>query len=258
MSARGRAAPSRSSASIPTCNRPFTRACLSFGGHDDRPRLDRHRRAPTRPRRRPARRTTPPSSAPGPRTGRPACSTATRRSGRATRASRRRSPSGSAGSTRRPTSPTRSPALEGFGDARPSTRASRPRSSPGWAAAASPRTSCTGRSGRARATSTLRILDSTDPAAVAATVDDLDPLRTLVHRRHEVGHDDRADRVPGRRLGAGRGGARRDRAPHLRGARAPSSRRSPIPARASRRSPTTTTSARSSSTRPTSAAGTPR
>ena len=29
----------------------------------------------------------------------------------------------------------------------------------------------------------LRILDSTDPAYVAATLDDLDPLRTLVHRR---------------------------------------------------------------------------
>ena len=59
------------------------------------------------------------------------------------------------------------------------TRATRRRSWPGWAAAASRRTSCTGRSARSRATSTLRILDSTDPAYVSATLDDLDPLRTL-------------------------------------------------------------------------------
>ena len=37
----------------------------------------------------------------------------------------------------------------------------------------------TGRSARAEGWLDLRVLDSTDPAAVAATVDDLDPLATL-------------------------------------------------------------------------------
>ena len=52
----------------------------------------------------------------------------------------------------------------------------------------------------------LRILNSTDPAFVAATLDDLDPLSTLVHRRVQVRHDDRAERVPGGCVGPCRGG----------------------------------------------------
>ena len=63
---------------------------------------------------------------------------------------------------------------------RPSTRGIRRRSSPAWAEAASPLTSCTGRSARRRATSPCASWISTDPAYVAATFDDLDPLRTLV------------------------------------------------------------------------------
>ena len=104
---------------------------------------------------------------------------ATSASGRPTRASARPSPSGSAGSTRRPISRTGPPASRGSAT-RSSTRATRRPSWPGWVAAASPRTSSIGRSARSRATSTLRILDSTDPAYVSATLDDLDPLRTLV------------------------------------------------------------------------------
>ena len=122
-------------------------------------------------------------------------------------ASARRSPSGSAGSTRRPISPSGSPASRGSAT-RSSTRATRRPSWPAWAAAASPPTSCTGRSASIEGYLALRILDSTDPAYVSATLDDLDPLRTLVIIAIEVGHDDRAERLPGLRLGARRGGAR--------------------------------------------------
>ena len=65
----------------------------------------------------------------------------------------------------------------------------------------------------------LRILDSTDPAYVAATLDDLDPLRTLDDRRLQVRHDDRAERLPRRRVDAGRGRPRRRGHHHLRPAR---------------------------------------
>ena len=61
-----------------------------------------------------------------------------------------------------------------------SRRVSRPPSSPGWAAAASPPTCCIGRSVRARAISTCASSIRPIPAAVAAVLDDLDPLRTLV------------------------------------------------------------------------------
>ena len=82
----------------------------------------------------------------------------------------------------------------------------------------------------------LRILDSTDPAYVSATLDDLDPLPTLVDHRLEVRHDDRAERLPGRRLGARRGGAGRPQAPPLvRQRRRVLRRPSPTRARASRR-----------------------
>ena len=111
--------------------------------------------------------------------GRPGCSRATSGCGRAIRASARRSPSGSAGSTRRRISSTGSRASRGSGT-RSSRRATGRSSWPAWAAAASPRTCSTGRSAAWRATSSLRILDSTDPAYVSATLDDLDPLRTLV------------------------------------------------------------------------------
>ena len=48
MSARVRAGPDPSRA---TGHRPFTNACLSFGGHDGRPHLDRPHAGPTQPRR---------------------------------------------------------------------------------------------------------------------------------------------------------------------------------------------------------------
>ena len=51
---------------------------------------------------------------------------------------------------------------------------------------------------------TLRVLDSTDPESVAATVDDLYPLSTALHRFHEVGHDHRDTRLPGGCVGARR------------------------------------------------------
>ena len=61
----------------------------------------------------------------------------------------------------------------------------------------------------------LRILDSTDPAYVSATLDDLDPLRTLVIIATQVGHDDRAERLPGLRLGPCRAGAEGGPSPSL-------------------------------------------
>ena len=51
----------------------------------------------------------------------------------------------------------------------------------------------------------LRILDSTDPEFVAATLDDLDPLTHALHRRVQVRHDDRTERVPCGRVGPSRG-----------------------------------------------------
>ena len=63
----------------------------------------------------------------------------------------------------------------------------------------------------------LRILDSTDPASVGRDRRRPRPAPDARHRREQVRHDDRAARVPGRRLGAGRGRARRDQAPRLRG-----------------------------------------
>ena len=197
----------------------------------------------------------------GPRRGlgRPGCSIATRRCGRATSASRPTiaerlgwldapahftdQTAGARGLRRRASSRTGFTTVVVAGHGRQQPRA---------------RTSSIARSGRQDGYPDLRILDSTDPAVVAATLDDLDPLRTLIDHREQVGHDDRAERVPRRRLGARRRGARRDQAPPVRGPGRASSPRSPTPARASTRSPTTTTSARSSSTRPTSAAATRR
>ena len=128
----------------------------------------------------------------------------------------RPSRSGSAGSTPRPTSPTGSPPSRASAT-RSSTRASRPRSSPAWAAAASPRTSSHGRSASIEGYLALRILDSTDPASVAATRRRPRPARGRSFIvATQVRHDDRAERLPRRRLGPRRGGARADPAPRLR------------------------------------------
>ena len=104
----------------------------------------------------------------------------------------------------------------------------------------------------------LRILDSTDPAAVAATLDDLDPLATLFIVASKSGtttepHAFLADAWS-------RVEAELKAVTHHSYERHPgsSSRSSPTRARASRRSPIPTSSASSSSTRPTSAGGTRR
>ena len=136
-------------------------------------------------------------------------------------------------------------------------RASRPRSWPAWAAAASPRTSCTGRSASQRGLPRPAHPRLDRPGRTsAATVDDLDPLRTLVIVASKSGTTtepnafladawDRAEQA----LDGGP-------APRLRARRARYFAAITDPGRASRRSPTTTSSARSSSTRPTSAAAT--
>ena len=104
----------------------------------------------------------------------------------------------------------------------------------------------------------LRILDSTDPAYVSATLDDLDPLRTLVIVAEQVGHDDRAERLPGLRLGPCRAGPRRRSRTTLRAPRRATSRPSPTRTASRHIEHTRRRSARSSSTRPTSAAATRR
>ena len=53
----------------------------------------------------------------------------------------------------------------------------------------------------------LRVLDSTDPAAVAAAGRRPGSARDALHHRLEVRHDDRAARLPGGRLGEDRGRA---------------------------------------------------
>ena len=139
-----------------------------------------------------------------------------------------------------------------------STRGSRPRSSPAWAAAVSHRTSSTGRSARSRATSrcasSIRPTRPTSPA----TLDDLDPLRTLVLVASKSGHDDRAERLPGLRLGSRRGGSQGRPASRLRAPRRLlRAHHRPGQERRCHRAPRRR-SARSSSTRPTSAAATRR
>ena len=90
---------------------------------------------------------------------------------------------------------------------RSATRASR-RVVAAWAAAASPRTSSTGRSARPTAGSPLRVLDSTDPAAVARDRRRPRPARDALHRRH-ASRARRPSRSPSRpTLGAHRAGAR--------------------------------------------------
>ena len=105
----------------------------------------------------------------------------------------------------------------------------------------------------------LRILDSTDPAYVSATLDDLDPLRTLVIIATKSGTTTEPNAFLAYAWDRAETALEAVAAPHatsdpgavLRG-------RSPTRAAASRPSPTTTTSARCSSTRPTSAAATRR
>ena len=192
MSARVRAGPDPSRA---TGHRPFTNACLSFGGHDGRPHLDRPDTGPTQPRRvRP------------PPTRRPC-------DGRATRS----------GSTRLFDHDTtlwssdervqaaiaerlgwleapvhfadNTAGLEGFGDA--------------VVAEGFTDVVVAGMGGSTLAPDVLnrtfgsqdgypelRILDSTDPAFVSATLDDLDALRTMTVIATQVGHDRRAERLP--------------------------------------------------------------
>ena len=150
--------------------------------HDDRPLHDRRLPAPFalgdgRP---PSR---PPSTERETRTGRPGCSTATRRLWSTDRARREApSPSASAGSTRRRISRTGSPGSKGSATAS---------STAGFTTAI-----VAGMGGSSLAPDVLhrtfgsqdgylalRILDSTDPAYVSATLDDLDPLKTLIDRR---------------------------------------------------------------------------
>ena len=136
-----------------------------------------------------------------------------------------------------------------------STRATRPRSWPAWAAAASPRTSCTGRSARPRATSTCG--SSTRPTRPTshATLDDLDPLRTLVIIASKSGTTTEPNAFLAYAWARAEAALDGGPAPSLR---APGAYFAVItdPGKSPTRSRTTTTSARSSSTRPTSAAAT--
>ena len=230
----------------------------SLGGPHDRPRFDHPHRPPARPRRRRPPPTRRPSSAPATRSGRTACSPATSACGR-------RDPRVGEAIAERlgwldaPAHFTdRIAGLEAFGDAvvdegyttavvagmggsslAPDVLHRTFGSHGGLPRPAHPRLDRPG----------LRVGDARRPR----------PAPDARHRRLEVGHDDRAERLPRLRLGPRRG-ARSKAVPHhayehpgalLRG-------RSPTRARASRRSPTTTSSARSSSTRPTSAAATRR
>ena len=74
--------------------------------------------------------------------------------------------------------PRAGPGPRGLRRGAPIERLHWPRSSPGWAAAASPR-GAPRTFGDRPTGSDLHVLDSTDPEAVGAIVDDLDPLSTL-------------------------------------------------------------------------------
>ena len=151
----------RSGASTPTRNRPFTHARLSFGGHMTDPASTTIDAPRLRPRRRHRRLRRGRRARPRPRTGSTGSSPATRRCGRRdprvqeaiarpARLARR------AGAFQ----PSGSPASRASATAS-STRATRRRSSPAWAAAASPRTSSIARS--AARTATSRCASSTRP-----------------------------------------------------------------------------------------------
>ena len=102
----------------------------------------------------------------------------------------------------------------------------------------------------------LRILDSTDPAYVSATLDDLDPLRTLVIVASKSGTTTEPNAFLA--YAWARAEAALEAVPHHR-YEDPGAYFAPITDPGKRlSSPTTTTSARSSSTRPTSAAATRR
>ena len=107
-----------------------------------------------------------PSSGPGPRSGRAGSPRRTRPSGRRTSGSRRPSPTASAGSTAPAHFADQIAGARGVRRRASATTASRRRSSPGWAAAASPRTSSADASARIEGWLELRVLDSTDPAGV--------------------------------------------------------------------------------------------
>ena len=76
----------------------------------------------------------------------------------------------------------------------------------------------------------LRLLDSTDPEAVTAALDDLDPLTTLVIIASKSGHDDRAERLPRRRPGSAP--MRRSTLATTRSSRRPARSSPPSPTRA--------------------------
>ena len=84
------------------------------------------------------------------------------------------------------------------------------------------------------------------------------PASDARHRRDQVRHDDRAERLPGLRLGPRRAGARRPSLTTATSAPAPTSRPITDPDSVAPHRAHQTTSARSSSTRLTSAAGTRR
>ena len=87
----------------------------------------------------------------------------------------------------------------------------------------------------------LRVLDSTDPAAVGAVFDDLDPLKTLVIIASKSGTTTEPNAFLAYCLGPRPQGARQGRATTSTRRPARSSSRSPTRARASRPSRTTTT-----------------
>ena len=115
-----------------------------------------------------------------------------------------------AGALRRPDRRPR-----GRSGTRSSTRATRRPSSPAWAAAASRRTSCTGRSGRIEGYLGAAHPRLDRPGLRVGHARRPRPAADARHHRLQVGHDDRAERLPGLRLGARRG-ARSKAVPHHR------------------------------------------
>ena len=122
--------------------------------------------------------------------------------------SRRRSPSGSAGSTRRPTSTPRSARSRRFGEAIRDAGLHDGAIVAGMGGSSLAPEVLAEDVRRRRATGSS-CASSTRPTRrpSAATVDDLDPLATLFIVATQVGHDDRAAGLPGRRLGPDRGRA---------------------------------------------------
>jgi hypothetical protein len=148
------------------------------------------------------------------------------------------------------------PALEGFGDGIVDAGFTTA-SSPGWAAAASLPTCCIGRSVRARGISICASSIRPIPRPWLRSLDDLDPLRTLVIVASKSG----TTVEPNAFLAEAWHRVEEALAHvqhHVYDRPVPRSSRSPTRARASRRSPITTSSARSSSITPTWAGATAR